>query len=242
MAQLGVFTRGLTAQKIVAAADLDAGSPGLYLTSAGAETLDAPAYVRLQALLNHLAQTRAWPSLYDVLTIAVSTRTTALPSDFWRAMQPTFWILDPITAVRRPLQVVSVEEFHALIHPSNTMTGTPSLACVMKNRGAAQGGSAAGAFIVEPAPDQSYQVEIHYMPQPIQLAAITSVPWFPHSLYLVKAVAVELFLNQDDPRRSDVAATRDQLMREIVRSERDVGAGATQIRHAPLCFRPTIRI
>ncbi len=78
--------------------------------------------------------------------------------------------------------------------------------------------------------------------QATPLATISSKPWFPHALYLTKALAVELFTNQDDPRAMAVGQERDRLFREIRRKQAGPGERGNAIRFAATSFRDPLRI
>ena len=251
MAQIAAFTQVLTAQQIVEAADREAGSPGLYLDP---QTGLAPvatfsttmprthAYCVLQSILDHLAQAWDWPFRNDALTIQVSTRTTELPSDYWRATFNGAYIIDPVTNRRLPLQLLASQDFHDGLVPSESGSGQPSSIQIIKNSGSAVAGSPHGIVYVDIVPDRTYFVELHYSPLALPLTNITTKPWFPWSMYLIKAVAVELFIHQDDSRRSDVAAERDRLFRDIRRSLAEPGQRSGQVRHNANVFRTPIRI
>lgn len=118
----------------------------------------------------------------------------------------------------------------------------PNSIFVMKNAGAAEGGTPAGVLYTDMVPDRTYQVELHYSPLATPLTAITQKPWFPWSYYLVKAVAVELFTHQDDSRRADVAAERDRIFRDIRRSLAEPGQRAPMIRYSSRVFRNPLAI
>ena len=237
---LAAFTQTLTAQQIVHQADDDAGSPGKYLDASRNETLDAPAYVRLQALLDHEAQSGDYPFRNDRLTISVSSRLTTLPSDFWRATFPEAWIYDS-SGDRQPLRIMGEGDLHAHLSDATKATGLPLACGVMLNRGAAQGGAPQGVLLVEPAPDRAYLVELPYQPLALPLGTITSTPWFPYSLWLIKALATELFINQDDTRMLPVAAERDRLKREIQRTQHGPGMRDAQLGMHPNVFRTPLR-
>jgi hypothetical protein len=236
---LAAFTQTLTAQKIVRAADQDAGSPGLYL-DAGSEVLTAPAYVRLQALLDHEAQSGDYPFRNDRVSITVSGQITTLPSDFWRATFTEGRIQDP-SGVWCPLRIMGEGDLHGILTTASQGTGMPTAAGVMLNRGAAQAGTPQGRLIVEPSPDRAYTVELPYQPMALPLGTISSVPWFPYALYLIKMLAVELFVNQDDSRMVPVAMERDRLKREIQRSQHGPGMRNAVVRMNPSVFRPVQR-
>ena len=238
---LAAFTQSLTAQQIVRQADQEAGSPGLYLNTSGTEDLTAPAYVRLQALLDHEAQSGDYPFRNDRLTITVSSRLTTLPSDFWRATFPDARIYDQ-AGNALPLRILGEGDFHAILTDASTSTGMPTAAGVMLNRGSAQAGTPEGVLIVEPAPDGPYQVELPYQPLSLPLGTISSKPWFPYSLYLIKALACELFVNQDDTRMVPVAMERDRLKREIQRTQHGPGMRNARLGMSPSVFRPVVRL
>jgi hypothetical protein len=240
MAQ-AAFTQTLTAQQIVHQADDDAGSPGKYLDPlTSGETLGAPAYVRLQSLLDHEAQSGDYPFRNDRLTISVSSRMTVLPSDFWRATFPEAWIYDS-GGNRVSLRIMGEGEFHARLSDASKGTGQPMACTVMLNHGAAQGGTGQGVLLVEPSPDRAYQVELPYQPLSLPLGTILSIPWFPYSLWLIKALAVELFINQDDTRMIAVGAERDRLKREIQRTQHGPGMRNAQLGMHPNVFRTPLR-
>jgi hypothetical protein len=237
---VAAFTQTLTAQQIVRQADDDAGSPGKYLDVTGVESLTAPAYVRLQALLDHEAQSGDYTFRNDRLTITVSSRVTTLPSDFWRATFPEAWLYDS-AGNRQPLRIMGEGDLHAHLSDASKGTGQPSACGILLNRGAAQGGTPEGALLVEPAPDRAYRVELPYQPLALPLGTITSKPWFPYALWLIKALAVELFVNQDDTRMMPVALERDRIKREIQRTQHGPGMRNAQLGMHPTVFRTPLR-
>jgi hypothetical protein len=237
---LDAFTRGLTAQQIVRAADLDAGSPWLYLDS-GSEALTAPAYVRLQAILDEIALNQDSPFQNDRLTITVADRLTELPSDFWRATFTEAYIYDQ-AGNRLPLRIMGEGDFHASLSDAGTFTGMPEAIGLMLNRGSANGGTPEGVVIAEPSPDRAYEVELPYQPLALPLGAITSVPWYPHSLYLIKCLACELFTNQDDSRFMTAQQERDRLERRIQRSQHGPGMRNARLAMNPEVFRRPVRL
>lgn len=242
MAQLAAFTQSLTAQQIVKAADQEAGNPGAYLNTAGTEDLTAPSYVKLQALLDDLALTGDWPFREDVYTLSVSSRSTGLPPDYWQlGPSSAFWV-DPLTNARTPVRVLPREDWHANVLPSEYGRGVPTSLFIGKNQGAAGGGTPAGVVMVNPAPITSGLLELHYPPLPVALAAITSKPWFPYSLYLIKAVATELLIAQDDQRAVGVAQERERLFSRIRLSLSDGGSRQRTIKLNPDLYRPPLRI
>lgn len=243
MAQLAALsTSNLTAQAIVRAADREAGNPGLYLNESGSETLAAHAYVKLQVLLDQLALSGDWPFRHDALSLQIASRTTALPSDFWQATFSEAFFTDPNSGDRRPVRLVDSHTFHDRMRPSTQTDAPPEIACIMKNQGAADGGSASGVVMVDPVWSTAYFLELHYSPLAVPLAAIGSKPWFPYAHYLIKALAVELLTHQDDARGVAVAQERDRLYREIRQSQGDLGQRPTQIRWSRDVFRTPVRI
>lgn len=240
---LAVFTRSnLAANSIVRAADLEAGSPGLYLNSSGAEDLTAVAYVRLQALLDHLAMNFDWPFRDDAVTIQVSTRATTLPDDFWNATYTACEMTDPTTGARLSVPLLDERSWSERVVPSDAGVGTPRALRIYKNVGAAQAGTPNAVIYTDITPDKTYFFDLHYNPQATPLATISSKPWFPHALYLTKALAVELFTNQDDPRAMAVGQERDRLFREIRRKQAGPGERGAAIRFAATSFRDPLRI
>lgn len=241
---LAVFTRStLAANVIVRAADLEAGSPGLYLTPAGSETLDAPAYVKLQQLLDHYAMSFDWPFRDDAVSLQVSTRATTLPSDYWSATYTACEITDPSSGASWSIPLLDERSWTESIVPSdNGGVGIPSALHVYKNHGAAEGGTPEAVLYTNIVPDKTYWIDLHYEPQATPLAAITTKPWFPYAHALTKALAVELFTNQDDPRAVAVAQERDRLFREIRRKQAGPGERGAMVRYSAMCFRPTLRI
>jgi hypothetical protein len=243
MAQLAALSSSnLTAQSIVRAADREAGDAGLYLNAAGSEDLTAHAYVKLQVILDQLALSGDWPFRHDALTIQVAGRSTGLPSDFWQAtFSGVVWI-DPDSGNRQPIALVDARHFHEHIRPSTQTDGPPDRACIMKNMGAADGGTPSATLLVDPVWSTTYLVELHYSPLAIPLAATSTKPWFPYAHYLIKALAVELLTLQDDARAIGVAQERDRLYREIRQSQGDPGQRATTIRVSGRTFRNPVRI
>lgn len=242
MTQLAAFTQSLSAQSIVRAADREAGSPGLYLTDAGSEGLTAPAYVKLQAILDHEALTSDWPFTMDSVTIQITGRTTALPSDYWNAAFVECWWIHPTTGDRDTVRLMDRREFHDGIRPSNLMDGPPERACVVKNQGHAAGGSTpTGVIMVDPVWSTHYLLELHYSPLSVPLAAITTKPWLPHSLYLIKRLVAELYSDQDDQRAVLATQMADRLKRDMKMAS-DPGQRPRSIRVSPDCFTNPVRI
>jgi hypothetical protein len=244
MAQLAALgSSNLTAQAIVRAADREAGSPALYLNASASEALDAHAYVKLQMILDQLALSGDWPHRYDATTIQIQGRTTSLPSDFWHATFSDLYWIHPDSGNRLPVRLVDRHVFHELIRPSTQTDGPPEIACIVKNQGAADGGSSpTGVIMVDPVWSTNYWLELHYSPLAIPLAAITTKPWFPYAHYLTKALAVELLTHQDDQRAIGVAQERDRLYREIRQSQGDAGQRPRAIGFSRDVFRPSVRI
>jgi hypothetical protein len=239
---LDVFTNTFTAQKIVTLAERRAGSPGLHLNSTPIEAIDAPAYLELQAILDHLAQNFDWPFRDDALTLNVSTRTTILPDDYWNTWFTEAYVIHPDTGVRTPLYILGRAEFHSRMSPANVTTGMPTIASIMKHRGAAALGTPEGVLLVDLAPDRTYPIELHYNPQAVPLAAITSIPWFPYSQYLIESLLVKLYFNQDDSRAASAAAERERLWMEIRRAQSDAGQRGQQVQYDPLVYRQPLRL
>lgn len=244
MAQLAALSSSnLTAQAIVRAADREAGDGGLYLDSAGAENLTAHAYVKLQVLLDQLALSGDWTFRKDALSLQISSRSTALPSDFWQASFTDAFMIHPTSGDRRPVRILDSEAFHRQLRPSTQCDAPPEVCCLVKNQGAANGGATpSGVLMVDPVWSTTYWLELHYSPLAIPLAAITTKPWFPYAHYLIKALAVELLTMQDDPRAVGVAQERDRLYREIRMSQGDVGQRPRQMRWSRDVFRTPPRI
>lgn len=245
MAQLAAFTtNNLTAQAIVRAADREAGNPGLYLTDAGSEAITAPAYVKLQAILDHEALTGDWSFRADATSLAVTagTRTVSLPSDYWASRFNTFWWIDATTGHRSPLRLYDREAFHDEILPSGDGHGTPYAVCVVKNQGAAEGGSASGVLMLNPVNQSAGLVEVHYAPLADPLAAISEKPWLPHGLFLIKRLVAELLSDQDDQRAVIAFQVADRLKREIRQSAADPGQKAKRFPLSPDRFVPPVRI
>lgn len=242
MAELAAFTQSLTAQAIVKAADREAGSPGSYLNDSGSETLAAPGYVKLQAILDHEALTGDWPFRFDAITVAVTGRTTGLPSDFWNTTFAEAYYIHPTTGERPAVRIVDRQTFHQTMRPSNQMDGPPEQACIVKNQGAADGGSPSGVVMVDPVWTTHYVLELHYSPLPIPLAAITTKPWLPHSLFLIKRLAAELFSDQDDPRVGTALAVAQALKDEMTSAKADAGQRPKLLRMNPDIFVPPRRV
>lgn len=238
---LAAYTQSFTAQKIVREADRDAGSPGLYLDNDGNETLAASAYVKLQAILDHEALTADNVFRNDRLTITVSSRLTTLPSDFWRATFQNARIYDQ-AGNALPLRILGEGDFHAILTDAGTSTGMPEAIGIMLNRGSAQAGTPEGVLIAEPSPDRAYQVELPYQPIATPIGAITARVWHPGSLYLIKALACDLFVNQDDTRMVPVAMERDRLKREWQRQQHGPGMRNARLGMSPSVFRQPVRL
>lgn len=239
---LDVFTNTRTAQQIVASAERRAGGPGYHLNTSGVEDLTAPAYVELQMLLDTLATTENWPFRDDAVSIAVSTRTTVLPPDFWAMVITEAYVIDADTGGRSPLYLLGRKEFFARVTPANSAVGMPSTGTIMKNRGAAAAGTPNGTLIVDLSPDKAYLVEIHYNPIASPLAAITTKPWFPYHEYLVEALLVKLYFAQDDTRADGSRQERDRIMRKIRHAQADPGQRGHQVDYDPLRYRPPLQL
>jgi hypothetical protein len=244
MAQLAALaSSNLTAQAIVRAADREAGNPGLYLNASGSEGIDAHAYVKLQAILDDLALSGDWPFRQDATTIQIQGRTTSLPSDYWHATNANLYWIHPDTGNRLPVRLVDRETFHGMIRPSTQTDGPPELACIVKNQGAADGGSSpTGVIMVDPVWSTNYWLELHYSPLAVPLAATSSKPWFPYTHYLIKALAVELLTHQDDQRAIGVAQERERLYAKIRQSQGDPGQRPRHLGFSRDVFRPPVRI
>lgn len=245
MSQLAAFTtNNLTAQAIVKAADREAGNAGLYLTDAGTETLAAPAYVKLQAILDHEALSGDWPFRMDAttLTIPANTRTVGLPSDYWQAPFTECWWIHPDTGHRTQIRLQDRRGFHDHLMPTGDGKAPPLEAMIAKNQGAADGGTPSGVVMVNPVWDRSYLLELHYSPLAIPLAAITTKPWLPFSLYLIKRLVAELFSDQDDQRMLVATAQADKLKRDLKLASSDPGQRARSIPVSADVFAPPVRI
>lgn len=241
MSSLGVFTNTFTAQKVVTMAERKAGGPGYHLNTSGSEDLTAPAYVQLQAILDHQAQRRHWPFRHDARTLTLNSRITALPLDFWRAAFNQAFLVD-VNGVRSVLPIIGLSDFHSEISSvswqqgTTTATGRPQYITIFKHQGTSGGGTGEGKIIADVTPDTTYYLELHYDPMASPLSAITSVPWFPWSQWLIEALVCDLYLSQDDSRYQLAAMSRDKLMREILDSLSDPGQRGAAIGYDPLRY------
>ena len=183
-----------------------------------------------------------WPFRNDAVTIQVSSRSTELPSDYWAATFNGAYLIDPATGSRQTVQLLAPQAFHDSLITLDSGTGMPRAISILKNAGSAVGGTPQGVVYTDIVPDKTYLLELHYSPLALPISAISGKPWFPWTLYLIKAVAVELFVHQDDNRRADVAAERDRLFRDIRRSLSDPGQRSGQVRYNLSVFRSPLRL
>jgi hypothetical protein len=179
----------------------------------------------------------------DAVTVQVTGRTTALPSDYWHATFTEAWYIDPDTGHRGEVRLLDRRTWHDTIVPSNQGDGPPESACVVKNQGAADAGSApTGVIMVNPVWSTHYLLELHYNPLPVPLALITTKPWLPFSLYLIKRLAGELLQDQDDQRAAGTLMLAATLKRDILKSSVDPGQRPKQMRLSREVFASPVRI
>lgn len=230
---LDAFQGVLTAQQIVAQARRRAGSPDLHLDTGGNETLDAPAYVEFQMLLDTLALTWDWPFARVGKDIVLQGRITDLPTEFWRiSIDDPIWILD-CDKGRSRLHLADEGVFFDRLAVTGQSAGRPTLGFIQKS---------SGQLYVDPVPDQTYSAEVHFQPWRIPLGAIDSRPWFPWSEYLVEMLGAKLALTLDDSRAASCAAVATELMKGIRRSLNDQGERTAQITLNREVYRPPIRL
>lgn len=230
---LSAFEGVATAQQIVAAALRHAGSPDLHLDSNGNETLDAPAYIELQWLLDHLAMAHDWPFTRTALSVPILSRENPLPATFWRAsVDDPLWLVS-CDGTRSRVHLDDEGEFFSALPGTGSPEGTPTRFWIQKS---------SQTLFVDPVPEQAYVGEFHFQPWQVPLSAIDSRPWFPWSEYLVAALAVKLCLNQDDSRAAAEQLRADKLMKEIRHSLSDQGERTSQVRLNPNVYRRPLRL
>ena len=232
---LDAFGGVLTAQQIVAAARRRAGSPDMHLDDAGNETTDAPAYVELQMILDHLAMAWDWPfgRVARTFNIAIGDRTTELPTDFWRvSFDDPMWLVDCDNG-RSRLHNADEGVFFDRLGVTGLSLARPTQVFIQKS---------SGLIFVDPIPDQVYAIEVHFQPWQIPLSGTDSKPWFPWSEYLVSALATKLALTQDDSRSAQEAALASKLMKEIRHSISDQGERIANVQLNPQFYRRPIRL
>lgn len=209
---LDAYTAGPSAQTIVAQVELIAGSPALNLNpstkaapTSSSELNATAAYVWLNELLTELYTTREWPFLETAANLVIAARENALPTDFWRTRFP-----DPLIIIdgtqRRQLAQLSPEEFFSSNVTASPPTGPPNMFMIDKNR---------SSFFVNPIPDKSYNAELHYVKYIPRLTAITDVPLFPHSSYLIQAMLAKYYQHQNDDRYASAQAEAAQILQQI---------------------------
>ena len=218
---LDPFSSVFTAAQIVGLAERRANNPGLHLTSAGiaptdvTSMMDAPAYAELQMILDQLALTENFTFTRTAIDFYITARINALPTTYWRIgfSDPAWLVSTDDSTERSRIMFLDQQAFHARFE--DTITGRPTVAFI--NRGN-------GTIIVDPAPDQTYVMEIHCYPWQAALVTPASTPWFPYSEYLVEALLCKLYMTADDSRGQAALANREMLMKKIKRSlgdERD---------------------
>lgn len=228
-AQVGVFT----ARQIVSLAERKAGNPGLQLVPGGSETLAAPAYLELQSILDQLALTQTFTFKREAIDFYITGRNNSLPSNFWRVgFSDPCWIVNVNDSRRERFFLLDAQEFHSRFQDGSI--GTPVIGYINRTT---------GDITVEPAPDSTYVLELHYYPWQPALATVDDIPWFPFSQYLVQALLAELYLHQDDTRWQIAEQNRMRLMKEIKSSmgdDRD--RASSQLTLDPQFYRPPVEL
>lgn len=230
---LDAFGGVLTAQQLVAAARRRAGSPDLHLNPDGSEDLNAPAYVELQMLLDHLALAWDWPFARVAVSLSLTARATVLPHQFWRvSINDPLWIVD-CNGNRTRCPLADEGTFFNTISTPSEVMGRPEKFWIQKS---------SQTLFVDPKPDQTYLGEFHFQPWQPPLDDITSKPWFPWSEYLVSALAVKLCLNQDDSRADKEALLAVTLMKAIRGSLSEQGERTATVQLSPLVYRRPLQL
>lgn len=233
---LDFFANGLTAKQVVTVARRRAGNADLHLDANGNETLDAPAYIQLQLLLDHLALSWDWPFTRIICEMPITARSQPVPTSLLRiSFSDPFFITEPGTGIRTPLRLCSEEEFFKILQFS------PEIALVsLPQRGFLQ--KSTGLLFVDPFPDKAYTAEVHLQPWQVQLETVDSLPWFPWSEYLFHALALELCLDQDDSRAQSEAQLAQVLFKEIRHSISDQGERTNRLTLDPTVYRKPLRL
>lgn len=238
---LDPFSGVFTAQQIVGMAERRANNPGLYLqASDGLEGIAAPAYLELQSILDTLALTETFTFTRTALDIPITGRINELPTvnngsatGYWRIgfSDPCWIVPNDNSNGRTRFHLLDAEQFHTRFEDG--ATGTPQIGYINRSN---------GTLIVDPAPNQSFTLELHFYPWQIPLSAISDRPWFPYTEYLVEALLCKLYLAQDDQRFQAAMLNRDGLMRKIKRSlgdDRDRASAILQL--DPTFYRTPIQ-
>lgn len=234
---LDAFGGVMTAQTIVRVARDRAGNPSKHLDPSGTESLDAIAYLEFQAILDSLALDYDWPyaRVIRTLSLAEGQRTVQLPHEFWRiSFDDPAWILDGCGGRRRIHLDDEGGFFQAISAPgAQVASGTPVRFWIHKQN---------QALYLEPVPNRGMELEFHFQPWQIPLDAITSKPWFPHSEYLIAALAAKLNLGQDDARAASEDTLAERLLARARNATGDQGDRRAELKLNPTRFRPFPRI
>lgn len=205
MPQLDVFSNVFTARQIVGLAEHRANFPGKNLDTSGTETLDAPAYLELQSLLDQLATINTFTFTRTAIDFYITGRNNTLPSNFWRVgFADPCWIVNSDNTQRNRFYLLDAQDFHSRFQDG--ATGTPQIGYINRNT---------GDITVDPAPDKTFILELHYYPWQPALSDVDARPWFPYTQYLVNALLCDLYLSQDDQRWQIADTNRQRLMKEI---------------------------
>lgn len=223
MSTLDALNSVFTAKQIVTLAERIANHPGLHLTSNGVEPgtgsystnplADAPAYAALQMILDELALTQTFTFTRTAYNMEIAARHNNLPTNFWRVgfADPCFLFSDTANALdRSQFYLLDAQQFHRRFQDG--VTGRPEVGFINRDT---------GVLTVDPAPDATYTLELHYYPWQPALATVTDYPWFPSARYLMNELLCTLYLRDSDPRWATADAERKDIMRKIKHSMGD---------------------
>jgi hypothetical protein len=213
--------------------------PDLHLDIDGEESVNAPAYQELQTILDHLSLAWDWPFARTVCTFTISGRSANLPSNFWRiGFQDPLYVLDE-SGARSRLVLQAPDKWHDMLGQPDSEgdagLGRPERGWLRKDNGQ-------GILYVDPIPDQTYTVEIHFYPWQCALTDPSDRPWFPYSHYLVSRLASVLALSQDDSRAQSEFQLAEKMMQEIRRSISDQDTRGRSIPLSRSTYRSPLRL
>jgi hypothetical protein len=209
---LNAFTDGQTLQQIVADVERLAGNPKLHFVTGtvaepgNGQLRGAPAYRWLLSILRDLYLLHDWAFTQSGLTYPLPSgaRSINLPNDYWRlAFDNGCFLIDGNTRIQ--LEQWDRQTFFGPVFQSNN-TGQPHSFFIERKN---------GAIWFEPIPSKAYLIELHYFRHIQDLDDITDVPVFPHTDYLISALLVKYFIDQDDPRAASAEQQRVRLWAQI---------------------------
>ncbi len=244
MPDLDVFANVFTAKQIVTLAERLANNPGLNLTPNGVEPgttsyivnpmVDAPAYAFLQSHLDHLAVTQNFTFKRTAIDFYITGRANSLPSNFWRVgfADPCWIVAQGGQNDRTRFYLLDADEFHTRFQDG--IVGRPLIGYINRD---------SGDLLVDPAPEQTYILELHYYPWQPALATVNDRPWLPHTRYLVNSLLCDLYLNSDEQRWQIADRERTTLMKQIKGSmgdDKDRASATIQL--SPQFYSPPMEL